>query len=505
MVYGGLMAIEVGKNRLEALGEVEEAADLIRYYAKTASDNDFYDHPMDSLGDAAVHTRSILRPHGVFAVISPFNFPMALAGGPSAAAMLAGNTVVFKPSSAAPISGVKLVEAYREAGVPDGVINLVMGPGRDGRRGAPREPRHRRDRLHRLVRGRDGPLPDVLDATTRSRRSSRWAARTRPSSSRTRGPRRGGRGDHALAPSASAARSARPTAGSTSRSRSTTSSSGSSSRRPRRSRSATRSCARTGSARSSTRRRSTATRQAVAEARRDGRVFIGGERLTDRGMERGFYVEPTVVGDLPADHRLFRDELFAPFTAVAGRRLVRRGDPPRERLGLRPDRRRLQRGPGRGPALPRHDRGRRPVRQPPGRRDDRRLAGRPGVRRLEGLRLDRQGRPVDVLRRPVPAGAEPHRRRLRPWRPGSASGMPVGGTESADQHASRDLRRATSRSGSGTASRSTTSHSTSGRVEVFGFLGPNGAGKTTTVPALGTLDRSRRRGRRPSPASRSRS
>jgi 1-pyrroline-5-carboxylate dehydrogenase len=56
---------------------------------------------------------------------------------------------------------------------------------------------------------------------------------------------------------------------------------------------------------------------ATAEARRDGRVFTGGEPLTDRGMDRGFYVEPTVVGNLPADHRLFRDELFAPFTAVA--------------------------------------------------------------------------------------------------------------------------------------------------------------------------------------------
>ena len=82
MRYGADMAFEVGKNRLEALGEVEEAADLIRYYAQTAEDNDFYDHPMDNLGDAAVHTRSILRPHGVFAVISPFNFPMALVGGP---------------------------------------------------------------------------------------------------------------------------------------------------------------------------------------------------------------------------------------------------------------------------------------------------------------------------------------------------------------------------------------------------------------------------------------
>src|SRR5690349_9478906 len=91
MVYGGLMAIEVGKNRLEALGEVEEAADLLRYYSQTAEDNDYYDHPMDSLGDAAVHTRSILRPHGVFAVISPFNFPMALCAGPTAAALIAGN------------------------------------------------------------------------------------------------------------------------------------------------------------------------------------------------------------------------------------------------------------------------------------------------------------------------------------------------------------------------------------------------------------------------------
>src|SRR6266436_3098620 len=81
MVYGGLMAIEVGKTRLEALGEVEEAADLFRYYSQTFEDNNGYDHPMDNLGDPAVHTRSILRPHGVFAVISPFNFPMALSAG----------------------------------------------------------------------------------------------------------------------------------------------------------------------------------------------------------------------------------------------------------------------------------------------------------------------------------------------------------------------------------------------------------------------------------------
>jgi 1-pyrroline-5-carboxylate dehydrogenase len=56
---------------------------------------------------------------------------------------------------------------------------------------------------------------------------------------------------------------------------------------------------------------------AVSEARRDGTVFTGGERLTDGDFARGNYVEPTVVGGLPTSHRLFRDELFAPFTAVA--------------------------------------------------------------------------------------------------------------------------------------------------------------------------------------------
>ena len=92
------MAMEVGKNRLEALGEVEESADLLRYYATSSSATTAMMHPMDNLGDPAVHTRSVLRPYGVFAVISPFNFPMALAAGPPAGALAAGNTVVFKPA-----------------------------------------------------------------------------------------------------------------------------------------------------------------------------------------------------------------------------------------------------------------------------------------------------------------------------------------------------------------------------------------------------------------------
>ena len=244
--------------------------------------------------------------------------------------MLAGNTVVFKPSSAAPISGVKLVEAYRDAGVPDGVINLVMGPGDTV--GAELRENPGIDGIvftgsyevgMDLFRTFSTRLPEADD-----RRDGRQEPGGRVAHART--SRRRPRGSCA-ARSASAARSARRTAGSTSRSPSTTSSSGSSSRRPRRSRSATRCSARTGSARSSTRRRSTATRPAVAEARRDGRVFTGGERLTDRGMDRGFYVEPTVVGNLPGRPSPVPGRAVRAVHRGPGRRLVRRGDPPRER------------------------------------------------------------------------------------------------------------------------------------------------------------------------------
>lgn len=126
--YAALMTLEVGKNRLESLGDVEETADLLRYYGDEFEKADGFVKPMGSLS-AAEKTRSVLRPYGVFGVISPFNFPMALAGGPAGAAMIAGNTVVLKPSSDAPLMGWKFGEALRDAGLPDGVFNLVTGPG----------------------------------------------------------------------------------------------------------------------------------------------------------------------------------------------------------------------------------------------------------------------------------------------------------------------------------------------------------------------------------------
>ena len=101
----GLMSYEVGKNRIESLGErrgVRGPHPLLRRDDGGQRRRD--DHPLGNLGDDTVHTRSILRPYGVWVVISPFNFPFALAGGPVGAALVAGNTVVFKPASDTPLT-----------------------------------------------------------------------------------------------------------------------------------------------------------------------------------------------------------------------------------------------------------------------------------------------------------------------------------------------------------------------------------------------------------------
>lgn len=124
------MSLEVGKNRLEALGDVEETADLIRYNCDAMEKNDGFQFPLKEESERH-HNRSVLKPYGVWAVISPFNFPGALAGGPSSAALVAGNTVVFKPASDTPFTGWLLTECFRDAGVPAGVFNFVTGSGRD--------------------------------------------------------------------------------------------------------------------------------------------------------------------------------------------------------------------------------------------------------------------------------------------------------------------------------------------------------------------------------------
>lgn len=123
------MSLEVGKNRLEALGDIAETADLIRYACDDMENHDGYRRSL--LQESPKHQNfSVLKPYGVWVVISPFNFPAALAGGPVGAALVAGNSVILKPATDAPFTAWKLAECFRDAGVPASVFNYVTGPGR---------------------------------------------------------------------------------------------------------------------------------------------------------------------------------------------------------------------------------------------------------------------------------------------------------------------------------------------------------------------------------------
>src|SRR5215212_3592850 len=373
---------EVGKSRMEAVGEVEEAIDLIRYYCDEMAANGGYDRPM-RLAFAQEATRCVLRPHGIFAVIAPFNFPVALSVAMMSGALLGGNTVVYKPSPMAGLTGRLIVDAFVAAGLPPGAVNLVCGGGEVGQTLGDhpaiagiaftgshavgmeilpdggtdlRPPRHRRDgrqepglcdgerRPRRRLLGRDalgvrvvGPeMLRRLDGVRARRRCRRFpgeacrqddgAEGRRPASVgrlRRAGdqPRRGG--------PLRARRRQRPPAGSL-----------------------------RGRRRDPHRRR---LRQGLLRRARDRRRPAGRPRSPQGGA-------------LPA----------APDGAALRRSCG--GDPRRQRRALRPHRRDLHARRGRAAAVSRHRRGRRPLRQPGERRDHRRLARHPDLLRLERLR-----------------------------------------------------------------------------------------------------------------------
>jgi 1-pyrroline-5-carboxylate dehydrogenase len=313
MELAALMAIEVGKNRLEALGDTEECADLIRYYCDQLAANEGFDHPMGNLGDTTVHTRSVLKPHGVWAVISPFNFPLALAGGPSGGALVAGNAVVFKPSSDAPLCGVKLAEIAEAAGLPHGVFNIVTGPGETV--GVELEENEGIDGLlftgsfevgfshvfktfskrwpKPVVVEMGGKNPAIVSAKADLEEAAEGVMRSafgyggqkcsacsrvyvaepvydaflEALVAKTKAIAIGDPTDRKiwLGPLVNAGALAKYD-------------------------------------------------KAVAEAGRDGRIVVGGKHLAGYGTD--LYVAPTIVADLPADHRIWRDELFVPLVAV---------------------------------------------------------------------------------------------------------------------------------------------------------------------------------------------
>lgn len=126
-----MTTLEVGKNRMEALGDVAEVPALLRYSCDAMERNQGFVVKMgkDPLEGYVSSNYSVLRPYGVWLVISPFNYPAALTAGPTGAALVAGNTVVMKPATETPWVARWIFDCFTDAGLPDGVVNYVTGTG----------------------------------------------------------------------------------------------------------------------------------------------------------------------------------------------------------------------------------------------------------------------------------------------------------------------------------------------------------------------------------------
>ncbi|MDQ2953036.1 MAG: aldehyde dehydrogenase family protein [Chloroflexota bacterium] len=122
------MTSEMGKVLAEARGDVQEGIDMT-YYIAGEGRRQFGDVVPAELPNK--WAMSMRHPHGVVAAITPWNFPFAIPTWKIMPALILGNTVVFKPASATPMLAVRLVEILEAAGLPKGVLNLVLGPGGD--------------------------------------------------------------------------------------------------------------------------------------------------------------------------------------------------------------------------------------------------------------------------------------------------------------------------------------------------------------------------------------
>ena len=120
------ITLEEGKPLADARGEVRRAMNIIEYAAGEGRRMFGYTTPSELPNTVAYTVR---RPLGVVAIITPWNFPIAIPAWKMAPALICGNTLVFKPASLTPFSAVKLVEIFEEAGLPPGVMNLITGPG----------------------------------------------------------------------------------------------------------------------------------------------------------------------------------------------------------------------------------------------------------------------------------------------------------------------------------------------------------------------------------------
>ena len=314
MPLSAIVALEVGKNRVESVGEVEEGADLISIYCDEMEKAEGFVREQQSQTGADRNV-SVLRPYGVFGIISPFNFPSALSAGPIGAALVAGNTVLLKPAETTPWSGVELVDILHEAGVPAGALALLTGgpdvgkaivraDGIDGicftgsydvgqeiykvfAAGGPY--------ARPCITEMGGKNPAIvtakadLDKAANGILRSAFGASGQKCSACSRVLVDASVHDELLERLQRGAAEwtvADPVAGE----------------------------CRVGPVQNA--EAYAKYQQAAEAARRDGQVLVGAQILEDGAFANGYFVAPTIVANLPTGHRLTKEELFVPFVAV---------------------------------------------------------------------------------------------------------------------------------------------------------------------------------------------
>jgi len=171
-----LMALcvrEAGKTLPDALAEVREAVDFLRYYAVRAEE--LFGEPVPLPGPTGERNVLGMRARGVFACISPWNFPLAIFTGQVAAALAAGNAVLAKPAEQTPLVAHRAVELLLEAGVPAGVLHFLPGDGAAVGGRACADPRvagvaftgsgETARIINRTLAGREGPIATLIAET----------------------------------------------------------------------------------------------------------------------------------------------------------------------------------------------------------------------------------------------------------------------------------------------------------------------------------------------------
>ncbi len=163
---------EAGKTLLDGVAELREAVDFLRYYASEARRQ--FEEPIHLPGPTGEENTLRMHGRGVFATISPWNFPLAIFTGMASAALAAGNTVITKPAEQTPLIAAFAIELMHEAGIPSEALQLLPGAGDVGQM-IVADPRlagvaftgstETAQAINRALAGRDGPIATLIAET----------------------------------------------------------------------------------------------------------------------------------------------------------------------------------------------------------------------------------------------------------------------------------------------------------------------------------------------------